>query len=121
VSMLWATFGATLPAFILIAWGALLAASNTGIASGFVTAPLETLAMMLPSWYPIPLILATGLSLLSGAAITLYSGAFSLQAAGVRVARPVAVAIVAALTAGLALLLLVAFGGSILELFRDAA
>lgn len=121
VSMLWATIGATLPAFILIAYGALLAASNKGIASGFVTAPLDTLALMLPSWYPLPLLLSVGLSLLSGIAISLYSGGFSLQAAGVRVPRPLAVVIVTVLLGALTAVLLLAFGGSMLELFRDAA
>ncbi len=99
----------------------MLAASNQGIASGFVTAPLETLSLMLPSWYPIPLLLSVGLSLLSGVAITLYSGGFSLQAAGVRVSRPLGVVIVAAVLGALTALLLLAFGGSITELFRDAA
>ncbi len=121
VSMLWATIGATLPAFILIAYGALLAASNKGIATGFVTAPLDTLALMLPAWYPIPVLLSVGLSLLSGIAISLYSGGFSLQAAGVRVARPLGVVIITVLLGGLTAVLLLAFGGSILELFRDAA
>ncbi len=119
-SMLWATFGATLPAFALIGYGALLAASNEGIATGFLVSPLDTLALMLPTWYPVPLIAATTLSLLSGIVVTLYSGGFALQAIGVRVRRQWATVIVATLLAGMALLL--AFGVTgINELFRDAA
>lgn len=120
-SMLWATFGATLPAFLLIGYGALLAASNEAIATGFLQSPLDTLALMLPLWYPVPLIAATSLSLLSGITITLYSGSFALQAIGVRVPRQVGVLIVAALLGALALLLVFGVSGGIVELFRDAA
>ena len=120
-SMLWATFGATLPAFLLIGYGALLAASNEAIATGFLQSPLDTLALMLPLWYPVPLIAATSLSLLSGITITLYSGSFALQAIGVRVPRHVGVLIVAALLGALALLLVFGVSGGIVELFRDAA
>jgi len=120
-SMLWATFGATLPAFLLIGYGALLAASNEGIATGFLQSPLDTLALMLPLWYPVPLIAATALSLLSGITITLYSGGFALQAIGVRVPRQAGVVIVAVLLGALALLFTFGVTGGIVELFRDAA
>jgi hypothetical protein len=119
--MLWATFGATLPSFILIGWGALLAASNEGIATGFIASPLDTLALMLPVWYPIPLIAATVLSLLSGIVITVYSGGFALQTIGVRLPRQWSIVIVAALLGLLALLFSFGVTGGITELFRDAA
>ena len=120
-SMLWATFGAGLPAFLLIGYGALLAASNSGIASGFLQSPLDTLALMLPSWYPVPLIAATVLSLLSGVVITMYSGAFAVQAVGIRVPRPAAVVIVAVLLAGLAGIVGFAVPGGVGSIFRDVA
>ncbi|MCY7413746.1 MAG: cytosine permease, partial [Salinibacterium sp.] len=120
-SMLWATFGAALPSFLIIGYGALLAASNSGIASGFATSPLDTLSLMLPSWYPVPLLLAAGLSLLSGLTVTLYSGGFAFQAIGVRLPRYGAVLFAALLVAAVAIL--IAFGGvgGIAELFRDVA
>lgn len=120
-SMLWATFGAMVPAFLLIGYGALLAASDEGIASGFIGSPLDTLALMLPLWYPIPLIAATALSLLSGITIALYSGGFALQAMGIRVPRQVGVIIAAVLVGGLAVLFTFGVTGGIYELFRDAA
>ncbi len=43
-SMLWATVGATLPPFILIAWGAMLAASDPVLATGLASSPLTTIA-----------------------------------------------------------------------------
>jgi purine-cytosine permease-like protein len=119
-SMLWSTIGATLPSFVLIGYGSLLAASDKGIASGFVQSPLDTLALMLPSWYPAPLIAATVLSLLSGIVITLYSGGFALQSVGVRVSRQWSVVIVGVLLAAIAVVLSFAVTG-IMELFRDLA
>ncbi|CAN5359573.1 hypothetical protein BH11ACT5_BH11ACT5_20560 [soil metagenome] len=120
-SMLWATFGTALPSFLLIGYGALLAASDKGIASGFLQSPLDTLALMLPSWYPVPLIAATALSLLSGIILSLYSGGFALQSIGVRVKRQWSIVIVGVLLGGLALVLGFGVTGGINELFRDAA
>jgi purine-cytosine permease-like protein len=120
-SMLWATFGAGLPAFLLIGYGALLAASNAGIATGFLQSPLDTLALMLPSWYPVPLIAATVLSLLSGVVITMYSGAFAVQATGVSVPRPGAVVIVGVLLAGLAGVVGFLVPGGVGAILRDVA
>jgi purine-cytosine permease-like protein len=120
-SMLWATFGATLPSFLLIAYGALLASSNAGIASGFLVSPLDTLAMMLPLWYPVPLLAATTLSLLSGVVISVYSGGFALQSIGVRVRRQWSVLIVAALLAAFSAVIALGFSGGVTDLFRDAA
>ena len=120
-SMLWATFGTTLPTFLLIGYGALLAASNAGIASGFLLSPLDTLTLMLPSWYPVPLLAATTLSLLSGITLSLYSGGFALQSVGVRVPRQWSIVIVSALLGGLALMLSFGVSGGINELFRDVA
>ena len=86
-SMLWATFGATLPPFALIIWGAMLAASDPTLAQGLTTNPLAAIATLLPAWYPAPLLAAAAIGLLSGAVLTMYSGGFALQALGVRVRR----------------------------------
>ena len=81
-SMLWATVGATLPPFVLIAWGAMLAASDPNLATGLASSPLPTIARLLPLWYPAPLLAAAGIGLLSGIVLTIYSGGFALQALG---------------------------------------
>jgi len=78
-SMLWATFGATIPPFLLIGWGALLAASGPRLAEGLATHPFAAIADALPSWAVIPLLLAAVVGLLSGTALTVYSGGFALQ------------------------------------------
>jgi purine-cytosine permease-like protein len=119
-SMLWASFGTTVPTFVLIAYGAILAASHPDLAAGLVERPLDVLAGMLPLWYPIPLILVTVLSLISGIVISVYSAGFALQGVGVRLSRQWTT-----LIAGL-LLFFVAWVLSILDidlsmLFRDIA
>ncbi|MGV8969500.1 MAG: cytosine permease [Microbacteriaceae bacterium] len=86
-SMLWASFGTTVPTFLLIAYGAVLAASNADLALGLVERPLDVLAGLLPMWYPVPLIAVTGLSLLSGIVISLYSAGFALQGVGAQLSR----------------------------------
>jgi purine-cytosine permease-like protein len=107
-SMLWATFGATIPPFLLIVWGSLLAASHPAIATGFAAHPLSTIAGMLPAAYTVPVLVAACLGLLSGSVLTLYSGGFALQSLTPQVPRVVGVVIAALLalatSAGLVLL-----------------
>jgi purine-cytosine permease-like protein len=119
-SMLWSTFGATIPAFVLIAYGAVLAASNPDVALGLVETPLDTIALLIPIWYPIPLIAALAFSLLSGVVISIYSGGFALQAAGASMRRAAAVVIVGVAVAALAVLIAVSVGDFALIL-RDVA
>jgi purine-cytosine permease-like protein len=118
--MLFASFGAALPAFALVAYGALLAASNPDVAAGLLSDPVDTLGRMLPSWYPLPLILGVALSLVSGVVVSIYSGSFALASLGARVRRPVATLLIAALVlaagAGVAVV-----QGDLVSLLRDAA
>ncbi|HEY9498101.1 MAG TPA: cytosine permease [Terrimesophilobacter sp.] len=119
-SMLWSTFGSTLPAFLLIAYGALLAASDPQVAAGLVDRPFDTIALLIPSWYPIPLVAALALSLLSGVVVTIYSGGFALQAIGATMRRSASVVVVGVALAAVALLL--AFSvGDFNQLLRDVA
>lgn len=117
---LWASFGATLPAFLLIAYGALLAASSPETFAGLVHAPLDTIASMIPSWYPVPLIAATALSLLSGVAFSLYSGGFALHAIGLRLRRQWSVVVVGVLLLGITAMVALS-GSGFSGIFRDIA
>jgi purine-cytosine permease-like protein len=119
-SMLWATFGTALPSFALIAYGVLLASSDPRISSGLASNPLVTLGRLLPAWYPVPLLCATGLSLLSGTVIAMYSGGFALQAIGLRLRRTGATFIVGVLVLVVAVVLTVSIS-NFTELFRDFA
>ena len=119
-AMLWAPFGATLPAFLLIAYGALLAASSPKVARGLVATPLDTIASLAPAWFPTPLLLGTVLSLLIGVVLSIYSGGFALQAVGLRVARAWSAAIVGVLVFVVALVLTLTVG-TMADVFRDLA
>ncbi|MCU1414742.1 MAG: hypothetical protein JWN80_2082 [Microbacteriaceae bacterium] len=119
-AMLWAPLGATLPAFVLIAYGALLAASSKDVAHGLITTPLDTIALMIPIWYPVPLIAATVLSLLSGVVLSIYSGGFALQALGLRVRRVWSSVVIGVLVFAVAILLGLTVT-SVVPVFRDLA
>jgi purine-cytosine permease-like protein len=106
-SVLWASFGAALPTFVLIGYGALLAASSPTLAEKIAGDPLESLGSLLPVWYPVPLLAATTLSLLSGVVLAMYSGGFALQAAGLRLSRSLATLLVAVLVIVIALFIAV--------------
>ena len=96
-SMLWATFGAALPPFLLISYGGLLAASQPGLAADLAHNPVRAFTQLgLPVWYPVPLLLAVVVSLVSAIVLNIYSGGFSLQALGVRLERRWSVLAVAA-------------------------
>ncbi|KQR54425.1 hypothetical protein ASF88_06455 [Leifsonia sp. Leaf336] len=86
--MLWATFGAGVPPFVLVSYGGLLAASDPPLAAALARDPVAGLTRLgLPVWYPVPLLLAVGLSLISALVLTMYSGGFTLDALGVRIGR----------------------------------
>lgn len=119
--MFGATFGATVPAFVLIAYGAVLAASNPAFAAALAQSPVDALAGVLPLWYPVPLIAAVTISLLSGVIISLYSGGFALVSMGVRLPRTWSGVIIALPVLGLALLFALGVTGGLTELIRDGA
>jgi purine-cytosine permease-like protein len=119
-SMLWATVGATLPPFALIAWGAMLAASDPVLATGLASSPLPTIARMLPLWYPAPLIAAAGLGLLSSVVLAMYSGGFALQAVGLKTRRSISTLLSAILVAAVAAGLVV-LSADALSIARDLA
>ncbi|WP_348788034.1 cytosine permease [Leifsonia sp. NPDC080035] len=86
--MLWATFGAGVPPFVLVSYGGLLAASNPGASDDLAGDPVGALERLgLPAWYSVPLLLAVGLSLISALVLTIYSAGFTLDALGVRLGR----------------------------------
>jgi purine-cytosine permease-like protein len=103
-----------------MAYGAVLAASNPDVASGLIETPLDTIALLIPTWYPVPLIAALALSLLSGVVISLYSGGFALQATGATMRRSASVVVVGVALAGVAILIALSVGDFTL-LLRDVA
>jgi purine-cytosine permease-like protein len=119
-SMLWATFGTAVPTFALIAYGALLAASDPSLAAGLASRPIETIETIVPGWYSVPLIATIGVSLLSAVIVTVYSGAFALQGVGLRLERQGATLVVGVLLAIVAGLIS-AVSVDLTTVFRDLA
>jgi purine-cytosine permease-like protein len=119
-NMLWATFGAAVPTFLLIAYGALLAASDPAVATGLSSRPIETLQSLVPWWYAVPLIGTIAVSLLSAVVVTVYSGAFALQGVGLRIERQRATLVVGTLLAVFAVLFSV-LSADLTTVFRDLA
>lgn len=117
-AVMFSAFGATIPAFVVICWGAVLAASSPVLAEGLAENPLDLVSRLLPLWYPIPLIAAIALSLISAAALALYSGGFAVIAMGVRASRPGSVVFSIIVTGALVAVLLVIVPDAA-ALFRD--
>ena len=117
-AVLFASFGATLPAFALVAWGAALASSDPELGAALATDPIAALAGLLPAALALPLVLAVAVSLLAAAALALYSGGFALLATGIRTSRPMSVVIGVVVTGAIAAPL-VAGAPSLEVLLRD--
>ena len=119
-AMIWGPLGTVIAPLVLIVYGALLAASSPEVLAGMLSDPLGTIATMLPGWYPVPLVAATALSLLSGVVLTIYSGAFALQSVGLQVHRAVTAIIVGVLVLAVAILISVS-SLNVIMVFRDLA
>jgi nucleobase:cation symporter-1, NCS1 family len=99
-AVLFASLGATVPSFALIAWGAALASSDPQLGAALASDPIGAVAGILPAGLGLPL--AVALSLLAAAALALYSGGFALLATGLRTSRPMGVLIGVVLTGAIA-------------------
>ncbi|KRF31201.1 cytosine permease [Yonghaparkia sp. Soil809] len=117
-AVLFASFGATIPAFALVGWGATLASSGTALRDALASNPVGALVDLLPGGLGLPLVLAIALSLTAAAALALYSGGFALLATGLRTSRPMGVLIGVVLTGAIAVPL-VAMAPSLEVLVRD--
>lgn len=79
-SMVSASFGNALPAFALIVYGALLAASDPAMAARLSTDPIVALSELFPAGLLVALVLAVGLGLLSAVTLSIYTLGFTLTA-----------------------------------------
>ena len=92
---LWTTFGGTLPLYVLMIVGVLLASHKADVLN--TSDPLSTIQHALPSWLSIPYLLTAIGGLLAGAALDIYSSGLNLLALGIRIKRQYAVLIDGAL------------------------
>jgi purine-cytosine permease-like protein len=81
----WTTFGGTLPLFVLILVGFLLASRLSNLAS--VANPIQLTGSALPAWMAVPYLLTAVGGLVVGAALNLYSSGLNLLALGVKLER----------------------------------
>ncbi|AWB89350.1 hypothetical protein C2138_07190 [Salinibacterium hongtaonis] len=104
-ALAWAMAGCVIPAVIVIGYGAILAFSVPDASAALAANPAEGLAAVVPGMFLVPLLVLLVGGLVCGVTIALYSAGFGLTAAGLTVARPIAVVVasVLALAASLAL------------------
>lgn len=88
---LWTTLGGTLPLYVLMIVGVLLASFKADALTA--SDPLAPVREALPSWLAIPYLLTAIGGLLAGAALDIYSSGLNLLALGLRVKRQYAVLI----------------------------
>ncbi|MDQ2904647.1 MAG: cytosine permease [Chloroflexota bacterium] len=88
---LWTTLGGTLPLYVLMIVGVLLASHKSAVLT--TADPLSTIQQALPSWLSIPYLLVAIGGLLAGAALDIYSSGLNLLAMGIRMRRQYAVLI----------------------------
>jgi nucleobase:cation symporter-1, NCS1 family len=94
----WTTLGASVAPFLLISFGALLAASNSSLASS--SNPIGALAAPLPTWFLVPYLVIAAGGFILGGALDMYSAGLSLMAVGVRLKRSQSIWIDGALMVG---------------------
>ncbi|MBA2679267.1 MAG: cytosine permease, partial [Ktedonobacteraceae bacterium] len=87
----WTVIGGTLPLYVLMIVGVLLASFKTNTLTA--TDPLAPIREALPSWLAVPYLVTAIGGLLAGAALDIYSSGLNLLALGVRVKRQYAVLI----------------------------
>ena len=81
----WTVCGSTVPLFVLIMVGALLASDVNGLA-GAVN-PIQAIGAALPSWMAVPYLITAIGGLIAGADLGIYSSGLNLLALGVKLAR----------------------------------
>lgn len=87
----WVTLGATIPLFVLIMIGALLAAANPELAG--TDDPVGAIRSALPSWMAIPYLVTAVGGLVAATVLSLYSSGLNLLAMGIPVKRTAAIAV----------------------------
>ncbi|WP_218920360.1 purine-cytosine permease family protein [Lentzea guizhouensis] len=89
----WTAVGAGSAPLLLMLFGVLLTAGDPALAAATAADPVGAFAAALPTWFLVPFLLATMLSVVAGAVFNLYSSGLTLQALGVRLPRWAAVAV----------------------------
>jgi NCS1 family nucleobase:cation symporter-1 len=89
----WTAIGGAGAPTVLMLLGILLTAGDPKLAGQVAEDPIGAFATLLPTWFLIPFLITTVLSVVAGAVYNLYSSGLNLLTLGVRVPRWVAVGI----------------------------
>ena len=89
----WTAVGGASAPIVLMLLGILLTAGDPKLAAATANDPIGAFATLLPTWFLIPFLLTTVVSVVAGAVYNLYSSGFNLLTLGVRVPRWAAVGI----------------------------
>jgi purine-cytosine permease-like protein len=89
----WTAVGGAGAPTVLMLLGILLTAGDPKLAGAAADDPIGAFATLLPTWFLIPFLLTTVISVVAGAVYNLYSSGFNLLTLGVRVPRWAAVGI----------------------------
>lgn len=84
----WNTVGGAIAPTLLVIYGLTLAGSDPKLKDGIVADPIGTLATILPTWFLVPFLVTSILSLVSGAVLGIYSSGLTLLSLGLRIPRP---------------------------------
>ena len=119
-SAIWAVIGAVVPTVVIVAYGAVLVASDPGTAQEFRAAPVAAMAGTLPAWYTLPFVASIVIGATVAVALATYSATFAMLSVARSLRRPLAGVVVAA-AAGLLAAALVIAGVGLDDLVRDVA
>lgn len=89
----WMSFGAALAPAVLLLFGVMLTTADPGLAHAVAHDPIGALADQLPTWFLIPFLLTTVLSVIAAGVINMYSAGLMVLALGLRIPRHRAVLI----------------------------
>lgn len=89
----WTAVGGFAAPTVLMLLGVLLTAGDPKLAAAAADDPIGAFATLLPTWFLVPFLITTVLSVIAGVVFNLYSSGLNLLALGLRVPRWVAVTI----------------------------
>jgi purine-cytosine permease-like protein len=89
------TIGSVIPLVVIVTMGALLAVSDSSLASA--NDPVAAIGGPLPNWLSVPYLVVAVIGLIANADLSMYSSGLNLITAGIRIRRTAAVAVDAVL------------------------
>jgi nucleobase:cation symporter-1, NCS1 family len=109
---------AVVPSILFVSYVVWALSAAPALATTWVTDPVGSLSGLVPSWYPVPVMVALALPLILLSALMLFSGGLAVLSAGLPVSRLAGTALVALLALGSAATA-IGFGHRVSQYFPD--